>query len=128
VTRPYNKRLPGVCITHLVYKPDICGVFFVGFAFQLEVYSIQLYVIKFVKDLRQGPSFSTGTLVFSTNKTEYEWNRQCDDMFPPPTKLSHDITEIVLKVAFNTITLTTKFAPAKTQVKKHISTAQRKIA
>jgi hypothetical protein len=71
---------------------------------------------------------STGTLVFSTNKTEYEWNRQCDDMFLPPTKLSHDITEIVLKVAFNTITLTTKFAPAKTQVKKHISTAQRKIA
>jgi hypothetical protein len=59
--------------------------------YELEVYSIQLYVIKFVKDLRQGPSFSTGTLVFSTNKTEYEWNRQCDDMFPPPTKLSHEI-------------------------------------
>jgi hypothetical protein len=34
-------------------SPDICGVFFMGFAFQFEVYSIQLYVIKFVKDLRQ---------------------------------------------------------------------------
>jgi hypothetical protein len=49
-------------------------------------------------------------------------------LFLPPTKLSHDITEIVLKKAFNTITVTTKFEPAKIQVKKHISTAQRKIA
>ena len=49
-------------------------------------------------------------------------------MFLLPTKLSYDITEIVLKVAFNTITVTTKFETAKIQVKKHISTAQRKIA
>ena len=44
-----------------------------------EVYSIQHYVIKFVNDLRQ---------VFSTNKTE-----------------RHDITDILLKVALNIITL-----------------------
>ena len=42
-----------------------------------EVYSVQQYVIKFVSNLRQ---------IFSTNKT----NR-------------HDITEILLKVALNTI-------------------------
>jgi len=103
---------------------------------------IQRYVIKFVKGLRQVGRFLR-VLWFSppiklpryncnivesgvkhhkpkNPKPEYEWNRQCDDMFPPPTKLSDNITEIVLKV--------TKFEPAKIQVKKHISTAQRKIA
>ena len=49
-----------------------------------EVYSIQHYVIKFVSDLVGG--FSP---VSSTNKTD-----------------RHDITEILLKVALNTINLT----------------------
>ena len=48
-----------------------------------KVYSIQHYVIKFVSD------FSLGIPVSSTNKTE-----------------RHNITEIVLKVMLNTITLT----------------------
>ena len=49
-----------------------------------EVYSIQHYVIKFVSELRQVSAFL--------------W-------FPPPKKTyRHDITEIVLKVALNTIT------------------------
>ena len=52
-----------------------------------EVYSIQHYVIQFVSDLRQVGGF---LLVFR---------------FPPPIKLTcHDITEILLKVALNTIT------------------------
>ena len=55
---------------------------------------IQHYVIKFVSDLGLGLGlglgFSLGTLVSSTNKTDH-----------------HDITEILLKVALNTITLTT---------------------
>ena len=52
-----------------------------------EVYSIQQYVIKFVSDLQQvGPWLSPGTPVSSTNKT-----------------VRHDITEILLKVALNTI-------------------------
>ena len=50
-----------------------------------EVYSIQHYVIKFVSDLRQvGGFLSRGTPISSTNKTD-----------------RHDITEILLKVAFN---------------------------
>jgi hypothetical protein len=47
-----------------------------------EVYSIQHYVIKFVSDLGQ----VDGLL-----------------RFPPPIKLTHDITKILLKVAFSTI-------------------------
>ena len=54
-----------------------------------EVYSIQLYVIKFVSDLRQFSVFFSSTLVSSTSKTD-----------------RHDITEILLKVALNTVTLT----------------------
>jgi hypothetical protein len=50
-----------------------------------EVYAIQHYVIKFLSDMRQVGVFS----VYSTNKT----NR-------------HDITEILLRVVLNTITLT----------------------
>jgi hypothetical protein len=46
-------------------------------------------MIKFVSDLRQVGGFSLGTPVSSTNKTD-----------------RHDITEILLKVALNTITLT----------------------
>ena len=52
-----------------------------------EVYLIQHYVIKCVSDLRQ---FSLGTPVSSNNKTDYP-----------------HITGILLKVAFNTITLLT---------------------
>jgi hypothetical protein len=44
-------------------------------------------MIKFVSDLCQVGGFSPGTLVSSTNKTD-----------------RHDITEILLKVALNTIT------------------------
>jgi hypothetical protein len=52
-----------------------------------EVYSIQHYMINFVSDLRQtGRWFSPGIPVSSTNKTD-----------------RHDITEILLKVALNTI-------------------------
>ena len=52
-----------------------------------EVYLIQYYVIKFVSDLRQlGRWFSPDTPVSSTNKID-----------------RHDITEILLKVALNTI-------------------------
>ena len=50
-----------------------------------EVNSIQHYVIKFAS----GGWFSLGTPVFSINKTDYQ-----------------NITEIVLKVALSTITLT----------------------
>jgi hypothetical protein len=55
-----------------------------------EVYSIQQYVIQFVSDfLPTFQGFSPGTPVFSTYKTD-----------------RHDITEILLKMALNTITLT----------------------
>ena len=50
---------------------------------------IQHYVIKFVSDLWQVGCFSPGTPVSSINKTD-----------------RHDITEILLKLALNTITLT----------------------
>ena len=50
-----------------------------------EVYSIQHYVIKFVSDLQQGV-ISPGTPVSSTNETD-----------------RHDIADILLKVALNTI-------------------------
>ena len=56
-----------------------------------EVYLIQHYVIKFVSDLRQVGGFSPSTPVFFTNKTD-----------------RHIITEILLKVALNTITPITK--------------------
>jgi len=48
-------------------------------------------VIKFVSDLRQVGGFSLGAPVSSTNKTD-----------------RHDITEILLKVALNTIKPTNK--------------------
>ena len=51
-----------------------------------EVYSIQIYVIKFVSDLQQVGGFFPGTPVSSTNKTD-----------------RYDITDILLKVALNTI-------------------------
>ena len=50
-----------------------------------EVYSIQHYVIKFVSDLQQVGGF------FRVLR------------FPPPIKLTATITEILLKVALNTI-------------------------
>ena len=54
-----------------------------------EVYSIQHYVIKVCQSLARGRWLSLGTLVSSTNKTD-----------------RLDITEIVLKVALNTINQT----------------------
>ena len=54
-----------------------------------EVHWIQLYVIKFVRDLRQVNGFPQ---VSSTNNTNH-----------------HDISEILLKVALNTKTLTLNF-------------------
>jgi len=54
-----------------------------------KVYSIQQYVIKFVSVLRQVGGFLLGTLISSTNIAD-----------------CHDITEILLKVVLNTITLT----------------------
>ena len=51
-----------------------------------EVYSIQHYVIKFVSDLRQVGGFLQVQTVSSTNKLR-----------------RHDIAEIFLKVALNTI-------------------------
>ena len=53
-----------------------------------EVYSIQNYVIKVVSNLREVCGFHRYS-GFSTNKTD-----------------RHDITEILLKVVFNTIILT----------------------
>ena len=53
-----------------------------------EVYSIQYYVIKFLRDLATGRWFSPGTHVSSTDKTDL-----------------HDITKILLKGVLNTITL-----------------------
>ena len=61
-----------------------------------ETYSIQHYVIKFISDLRQVGGFSMGTPVTTTNKTDL-----------------NDITEILLKVALNTITLTLKLSQLK---------------
>jgi hypothetical protein len=58
-----------------------------------EVYLIQHYVIKFVNCLWQVDGFLL-VLVSSTNKTD-----------------RHNITEILLKVALNTITLTLLFSP-----------------
>jgi len=52
------------------------------------VYSIH-YVIKFVSDLRQVGGFPRGTPASFTNKTD-----------------RHDITEILLKLVINTLTLT----------------------
>jgi hypothetical protein len=67
----------------------------------------QLYVIKFVNDLWQVGRFLRvlwfpppiklprynwniveSGLKHHKPKPEYEWNRQCEDMFPPPTKLT----------------------------------------
>ena len=54
-----------------------------------EIYLIQHYVIKFVSDLREVDGlFSPGPPVSSTDKTD-----------------RHDITEILLKVALNNITV-----------------------
>jgi homoserine acetyltransferase len=58
--------------------------------FFIEDFNAHLkHVIKFVSDMRHVGRFSPGSLISSTNKTDY-----------------HDITEILLKVVLNTITLT----------------------
>jgi hypothetical protein len=54
-----------------------------------EVYLIQHYVIKFVSNMRQGQWFFPGIPGSSTNRID-----------------RHNITEILLKVALNIITLT----------------------
>ena len=54
-----------------------------------DVHSKQHYVIKFVSDLRQVGGFSLANRVSSTNKTD-----------------CHDLTELLLKVALNTINQT----------------------
>ena len=64
-----------IIITNVVYSNPIRG----------EVHSIQHYVMKYVSDLRQIGGFLRVLL------------------FPPTDR--HDITEISLKVALNTITL-----------------------
>ena len=64
------------CLSPLVSSNPVNG----------DVYSIQHYVIKFVSDLPQVGDFFPGTPVSSTNKTDH-----------------HDITEILLTVALNTM-------------------------
>ena len=54
----------------------------------VEVYSIHYYLLTFVSNLRQVGDFSDTPVSF-TNKTD-----------------RHDITELLLKMALNTITLT----------------------
>ena len=61
-----------------------------------KVYSIQILYDKVSQWLAEGQQFSQGTPVSSTNKTD-----------------CHDITEILLKVALNTITLTLNKGTAK---------------
>jgi hypothetical protein len=61
---------------------------------QGDVYSIQHYVIKFVSDLRQVGGFLRLL------------------RFPPPIKLTHNITETLLKVTLSTISL----IPSKKQL------------
>ena len=63
--------------------------FITTYAISAYHHSTQDYVVKFVSDLLQVIVFFLGTPVSSTNKTDH-----------------HDITEILLKVALNTITLT----------------------
>jgi hypothetical protein len=58
----------------------------VGFTVHGEVYSIQHYVIKFVSDLRQVGGFLRVLRFSPKNKTD-----------------RHNITEILMKVALNTI-------------------------
>jgi hypothetical protein len=60
------------------------------------MYSIQHYVIKFISDLRQVDGFLRVLSVSSTNKTD-----------------RHDITEILLKVALNTVKQTNKNVSCK---------------
>jgi hypothetical protein len=57
-----------VCIAHLVYKPDICGVF-CGLCFSTRGVLDTTICDKVCKRLAAGRSFSMGALVFSINKT-----------------------------------------------------------
>ena len=83
VTIPYL-RLPGLCQKcGKLYESTYSTVLLDGY----NMYSIQHYVNKFVSEFR--PMVFSGTPVSFTNKT----NR-------------HDMTEILLKVALNTIKLT----------------------
>ena len=64
-----------------------------------EVYPIQHYVIQFVSDLWQDGAFFSCTPVSSANNT-----------------CRHDIAEILLKVALNTITLTLESSSKITKI------------
>ena len=66
-----------------------------------EVYSIQLYVIKFASDLQQVGVFFPGTPVSFTNKND-----------------RHDIDEILLKVMLNTIPHPASIPNTKADLKK----------
>ena len=57
-----------------------------------DIYLMQHYMLKFVIVLHQVGGFCPGTLVYTTKKTD-----------------CHDITEIFLKVALSTITLTLRY-------------------
>jgi hypothetical protein len=67
-----------------------------------EVYSIQYYVIKFCQWPAPDLWFCLGIPVFSTNKTD-----------------DNDITEILLKVALNTINLTSSLPGDSINAKHH---------
>jgi len=67
------------------------------------VYSIQLYGIKLVSDLRQVGVFSLGTPVSSTN-----------------IMACYDITEILLKVALNTIKQQQQNQPIRTKFGRNV--------
>jgi hypothetical protein len=69
-----------------------------------EVHSIQQYVIKFVSDLQQIGGFPVSSINISDR---------------------HNITEILLKVALNTITLTIKIVVSKKLISYFISTAHK---
>ena len=87
----FNFRLIGFCFVCFV-----CLFLFIFYFFKIQHLVCILFILlfyfyfhQFVSDLRQDRWFSPGTPVFSTNKTD-----------------RHDIAEILLKVALNTITLT----------------------
>ena len=80
-----------IFIVHLVFPlsyPNFITSYFVSSnPAHGEAYSIHHYVIKFVSNLRQVSDFAPGPPVSPTNKTD-----------------RHNITKILLKVTWNTIT------------------------
>ena len=77
-----------ICICHIRLWQLLCNPGRCEFeSHSGEVYSIQHYVIKIVSDLQQ--------------VSDFLWVLR----FPPPIKLIDDLTEILLKVVLDTITL-----------------------